>query len=197
MAVLSQTLPAGQKPMRRRTFLRAALLLLFLSGPFGLRAETTSREYALKAAFLYNFAQFTEWPGDAFAATNSPFVIGVLGDDPFGKALNETVQGQLMNGRKFAVERYRHVEDVKACQILFISQSESRRLGDITAALGQRPILTVSDIKDAAARGVSVQFVTEHNKIRFKINLDSLKQSKLAMSSKLLRVAQIVSPENP
>jgi hypothetical protein len=156
------------------------------------QAQTVSREYPLKAVFLLNFAQFTDWPTNAFDAPDSPFVIGVLGDDPFGVVLDDAVRDEMVNGRKFIVERYHHVEDIKTCHILFISQSETRRLDKIVAELKGKPILTVSDIDGSAYRGVCVRFITENNKIRLRINTDSLKEADLTMSSKLLRVAEII-----
>jgi YfiR/HmsC-like len=102
------------------------------------------------------------------------------------------VRDEMVNGRKFIVERYHHVEDIKTCHILFISQSETRRLDKIVADLKRKSILTVSDIDDSAYRGVCVRFITENNKIRLRINTDSVKEANLTMSSKLLRVAEII-----
>jgi YfiR/HmsC-like len=168
-------------------------LMLFCLGLGNVRGQTVSHEYPLKAVFLLNFAQFTDWPTNAFAAPDSPVVIGVLGDDPFGELLDDAVRDETVNGRKFVVERYQHVEDIKTCHILFISQSETRRLDKIMSALNGKPILTVSDIDGSAYNGVCVQFITENNKIRLRINMDSLKAANLAMSSKLLRVSEIIS----
>ncbi|HTA95980.1 MAG TPA: YfiR family protein [Verrucomicrobiae bacterium] len=167
-------------------------LLLLGLGLNEARSQTVSREYPLKAVFLLNFAQFTDWPTNAFDAPDSPFVIGVLGDDPFGDVLDEAVKDEQVAGRKFVVERYARVEDVKNCHILFISQPETRRLDKILDDLKGKPILTVSDIENSDYRGVCVRFITENNKIRLRINTDSLKAANLVMSSKLLRVAEVV-----
>ena len=167
-------------------------LMLFCLGLSAARSQTISHEYPLKAVFLFNFAQFTDWPTNAFDKPDSPLVIGVLGDDPFGAVLDDAVRDEIVNGRKFVVERYHRVEDIKACHILFISQSETKRLDKIVAALKGKPVLTVSEIDNSAQRGVRVQFITENNKIRFKINTDSLEEANLTMSSKLLRLAEII-----
>jgi hypothetical protein len=178
---------------RRAGFFVFALWLLLLGlGLNEARSQTVSREYPLKAVFLLNFAQFTDWPTNAFDAPDSPFVIGVLGDDPFGDVLDEAVKDEQVAGRKFVVERYARVEDVKNCHILFISQPETRRLDKILDDLKGKPILTVSDIENSDYRGVCVRFITENNKIRLRINTDSLKAANLVMSSKLLRVAEVV-----
>jgi len=176
-------------------FIFGLWLALFCLGFDGARGQTVSHEYPLKAVFLFNFAQFTGWPANAFDKPDAPLVIGVLGDDPFGALLDDAVRGETVNGRKFVVERYRRVEDIKTCHILFISQSETKRLDKIVRALKDRPVLTVSEIDGSAQRGVRVQFITENNKIRFRINMDSLKDAQLTMSSKLLRVAEIVSSQ--
>jgi hypothetical protein len=171
-------------------FIFGLWLMLFCLGLSVARSQSVSHEYPLKAVFLFNFAQFTDWPTNAFDKPDSPLVIGVLGDDPFGAVLDDAVRDEIVNGRKFVVERYRRVEDIKACHILFISQSETKRLDKIVAALKGKPVLTVSEIDGSAQRGVRVQFITENNKIRFKINTDSLAEAKLTMSSKLLRLAE-------
>jgi hypothetical protein len=122
-------------------------------------------------------------------------VIGVLGTNYFGRALEDVVRGETMRGHKLRVEYYHTVEEIKTCHILFITQSEDHRLEKILAALNSKPILTVSDIDKSAIRGVMVRFMTENNKLRFRVNVDALVASHLTMSSKLLRVAEIVSSE--
>jgi hypothetical protein len=157
----------------------------------------TSREYQLKAVFLYNFAQFTDWPTNAFASTNSPIVIGVLGADPFGSALEDTVRGEIVHGRRLVVEHYRRADEIRTCHILFISQSETRTLEQQLDILKGKPVLTVSDIEQSAFRGAMIRLVTEKNKIRLRVNLDAVKASNLVISSKLLRAAEIVPSVSP
>jgi hypothetical protein len=177
-------------------FLPTLVLLLALgSGGYDVGAQPVSREYQLKAAFVYNFAQFTDWPEDVLADTSQPFVIGVLGANYFGGALEEVVRGETVRGHKLHVEYYHAVEEIRTCHILFISQSEDRRLEKILAVLKGKPILTVSDIDKSAIRGAMVRFITENNKLRFRVNVDSLAACHLTMSSKLLRVAEIVPSE--
>ena len=166
--------------------------MLFCLGLNVARGQTVSHEYPLKAVFLFDFAQFTDWPTNAFDKPDSPLVIGVLGDDPFGSLLDDAVRDEIVNGRKFVVERYRRVEDIKTCHILFISLSETRHLDKIVAALKGKSVLTVSEIDNSAYNGVCVQFITENNKIRFRINADSLKEAYLTMSSQLLRLAETI-----
>jgi len=169
-------------------------LLLFRSPE--LPAQTlSSPEYQVKAIFLFNFAEFVEWPPEAFPKTEAPLIIGILGDDPFGPYLDETIRGETVNDRPLAVQRYRQVEEIKTCHMLFISRTEADRLELILASLKGLNILTVADAEGFAKRGVIVRFVIEQNKIRLKINLEAAKAANLTISSKLLRPAEIVTSE--
>jgi hypothetical protein len=150
-------------------------------------------EYQLKAVFLFNFAQFVEWPASAFPGPDAPLVIGVLGEDPFGTYLDETVRAETVNGRPLEVRRYRGVEEIGTCHILFVSRLEEGRLREVLDSLRGRSILTVSDAARFATRGGMVGFVTDHNRIRLRINLEAAQAAHLTLSSKLLRPAQIVS----
>ncbi|HEU5395686.1 MAG TPA: YfiR family protein [Verrucomicrobiae bacterium] len=154
-------------------------------------SQAGSNEYPLKAAFLLNFAEFTQWPTNAFATPHSPVVIAVLGKDPFGNALEETVRGQTLCGRTFIVKRYEHPESLGPCHILFISQSAAKELDHALHDLRHRPILTVTDIAGAPADRTCIRFVIRNRRIRFIINADALKTAGLAVSSKLLRLAEI------
>lgn len=182
----------GQKSLSAVWWVVSALLL---SGGPGLPAQTApAREYQVKAVFLFNFAQFVDWPPQAFPEAQTPLVIGILGEDPFGAYLDETVRDEKVTNRPLAVQRYRRVEEIKTCHILFISRSESDRLGQILARLKDRNILTVGDADGFARRGGMIGFVTEKNKIRLRINLEAAKAANLIVSSKLLRPAEIVTP---
>jgi len=170
-----------------------ALMVLGL-GSLPAKAQV-SREYQLKAVFLYNFAQFTDWPENAFADEKSPIVIGVLGTDPFGQALNETIQDETVRGRPLVVEHYRRADEIKTCHILFISQSEARRLDEIVKRLKGKPILTVADAESASSTAAVIRFVVENNKVHFRINQDAARSANLTLSSRLLRVADAAPPE--
>ena len=123
-------------------------------------------------------------------------MIGVLGDDPFGSYLDDAVRGERVNGRPLKVERYRRLDDVKTCHILFISKSEASRLKQDIDGLKAKPILTVSEINDFARKGGIIQFVgTRDGKIRLRINVDAAKAARLTISSKLLRPAEKIGGE--
>jgi hypothetical protein len=180
--------------LRRWACVSAALLLLLLAYGSGLAAQSApTTEYQLKAVFLFNFAQFVEWPQGEFADPATPLVIGVLGQDPFGAYLDATVRGETVNGRPLAVRRYRRVEEIRNCQILFVSRPEEGHLGEILDSLKGRSVLTVSDADRFAPHGGMIGFVMDRNRIRLRINLDAARAANLTISSKLLRPAQIVS----
>ena len=175
-------------PAAWRLFL-ACLAVLALFNP---ETIAQSRESELKAAFVYNFAQFTEWPATAYAATNAPLVIGILGDDPFGAAINDIVRGENVGGHPIEVRRLRTVSECRDCHILFVSRSEDNRVPRILRELRNRPILTVSDLPDFAHRGGMIALYTAENKLRFRINAMVAKDAGIALSSKLLRLADLV-----
>jgi hypothetical protein len=149
--------------------------------------------HQVKAVFLYNFAQFVEWPTSAFPEPDSPLVIGVLGDDPFHSLLDEIVKNEKINGHPMVVQRYSTVEDVKGCHILFINTKKANQLESVIETLGERNILTVGDGSTFTEHGGMIGFITENNKVRLQVNLDVVKESNLTISSKLLRLANIVS----
>jgi hypothetical protein len=149
-------------------------------------------EYQLKAVFLFNFTQFVEWPPQAFADANSPLVIGILGADPFGDYLDETVRGEMVNGRPLMVKRFTSVEDARNCHVLFISRSEAARQAEILAKLKGKSILTVGENDGFVTAGGIIRFLTVANKIRLRIGLESAQQATLTLSSKLLRPADVV-----
>ena len=156
------------------------------------RASPAASEYQVKAVFLFNFSQFVEWPPTAFAGPKAPFVIGVLGRDPFGTTLDEAVRGETANGRPLVVRRFPHLEDVDNCQILFIDRSQGARLEEIAAGLGHRGTLTVTDFEGAARHGAMIGLINESSRIRLRIDVAAARAAGLLISSKLLRPAQIV-----
>ena len=147
-------------------------------------------EYQVKAVFLFNLAQFVDWPPRAFPDPGSPLVIGVLGEDPFGSYLDETLRGETVRNRPLVLQRYRRISEIKVCHVLFISRSETSRLDQIFAALRGRSVLTVGDADDFITRGGMIRLVTEKGKIRIRIHIDAVRGAGLMISSKLLRLAQ-------
>ncbi len=157
-------------------------------------AAAESREYLLKAPFLYNFAKFTTWPTEAFSGPQKPFRLCILGEDPFGAAM-ESIEGKSIKQRPLAVFRIAQVSDAERCHILFVSTSEEERLRAILDDLHERPILTISDMPNFAWAGGIINLKTVEDQIRFDINVDAANAADLRLSSKLLRLGNIVSAD--
>jgi hypothetical protein len=160
----------------------------------GLDAPDSS-EYLIKAGFIYNFAKLVEWPTSAFPQPDSPIVIGILGEDPFGATLDRIVTDKKINGRGIAVKRLkwgRDVKDLRDCNILFISSSEKEHLDSVVDAMKWLPILTIGDAPGFARRGGIINFTLEDNKVRFEVNVEAAKHADLTISSRLLTLARIV-----
>jgi hypothetical protein len=171
------------------------LVLLGFTTPAVAAESAPSTEYQLKAVFLFNFAQFVEWPAQAYRDAKAPLVIGVLGVDPFGSFLDQLVRGEKVGDRPLIVRRFQRADDITDCQILFISRSEAATLGQVIGRLKGRSLLTVSDVDTFTRQGGIVRFVTENGKIRLRINLEAAKECELTISSKVLRPAMIVTAD--
>ncbi|HLQ67521.1 MAG TPA: YfiR family protein [Candidatus Limnocylindrales bacterium] len=190
-------------PPARRRLLRGLVPALALLGLCATSSASVANalevkrtpEYDLKAVFLYQFAHFVEWPARAFADAHSPITIGVLGEDPFGGGLDEIVTNEAVGGRKLVVRRYRTVDEIDTCHVLFICPSEASRMAAILTRLKGRNLLTVGDTKDFVAQNGIVGFTLARNRLKLRINLAAADTAKLIISSKLLRQAEIVHPK--
>ena len=170
---------------------------LWLAPPPGLflgeaAADQPQGEYQVKAAFLFNFARFVEWPPRAAGGAGAPVEVCVLGDDPFGEALDRAVAGKTLNDRTMVVRRGKKLQELNGCEVLFISNSEKSRLAGILGALRTVHVLTVGECEDFAAQGGEVQFTLEDNHVRFIINVDATDRAGLKVSSKLLGLAHVI-----
>jgi YfiR/HmsC-like len=152
-------------------------------------------EYELKAAFLFNFARFVEWPADAFPNASAPITIGILGEDPFGSALEGIVANEDVRARRLVVRRFASLEDVKPCHMLFVTSKESKRMKDLVARLGSGSTLTVGESNDFTAQAGMIGFETVRNRLRLRINLGAARAARLTISSQLLRQARIVGSQ--
>lgn len=155
-------------------------------------AQDPQLEYQVKAAFLFNFAKFVEWPPPV-DAVNEPFTICLLGD-PFGPILDNTVRNENLDGRPLAIRRLTSADDPRQCQILFFRASETDDAPDILRTLDNAPVLTVGENANFIAVGGMIRFVQTGRRIRFEINPDAAERASLKISSRLLRVADIVRP---
>jgi hypothetical protein len=171
-------------------------VLCWAVAPICLAAQAgDAREYQIKAAFLFNFGQFVTWRPETFAAPGAPFVIGVLGDDPFGNALDAIAEGGRVQGRPVRVARYRSIQDVTECQILFVSSSVLAGLDGVFAGLRGRNILTVGEVDGFADRSGMIRFFVVDRRIRLEINRAAAEDAGLTISSRLLSLAAVVRTE--
>lgn len=169
----------------------AALLSLAAVTPARGQANP-SVEYQVKAAFLLNFVKFVEWPSDAFQSEKAPIILCVFRHDPFGSTLDEIIRGKTINNREVSVRRINELQDLKACQMVFVSSGEDKRLSEILNSLRGTSALVVGEGEDFAKRGGGIQFFLEDNKLRFAVNVDALQKARLSVSSRLLALARIV-----
>ena len=183
---------------RRGAAVLAVLLVLAWLPAAALAIETggkLTQEYDLKAAFLFNFAQFVEWPASAFSGTSTPITIGILGEDPFGNSIDEVVAQETAHGRGLLVRRYATVDQVSGCHILFIAASETDRVENILSSLARRGILTVGETKAFADHSGIITFQVKNHRLRLRINLAAARDARLTISSKLLRQSDIVGAQ--
>jgi hypothetical protein len=153
-------------------------------------------EYEVKAAFMYNFMKFIEWPDNAFPDNHVTMNLCILGKDSFGSTLDSAVQGETINNKKIVIKRLNDTHSLEKCHVLFISGSEQEHLTQILKTLNGLNILTVGDTKGFAQQGVVINFYIEENKVRFEINQDAVNRSRLKISSRLLNLAKIVHDES-
>jgi hypothetical protein len=170
--------------------LSVATILTTLSGAT-LNAQEVD-EYQVKAAFLYNFAKFVEWPAEASGDAHQVLTICVLGRDPFGQALDDVIAGKVIAGRPLALRRITDARHTGGCRMLFISSSENSRSLSLLNSDEKRGVLTVGEAGNATAECVAIKFTLEGGKIRFEINLAEVQEEKLRLSSKLLSLATVV-----
>jgi hypothetical protein len=157
------------------------------------RAEGPPDEYQVKAAFLYNFAKFIEWPREAFHDPSEPLLVCVLGADPFGQALDDVLGGKKIDGRAITVRRISEVRQSKGCRILFVSASERKSVLPVLAGMNEAGVLTVGESDNATSGGMIINFVFEGSRIRFAINTAAAERGKLRVSSRLLSLAVVVT----
>ncbi len=152
----------------------------------------SQREYQIKAAFLYNFTKFVEWPAERFADESASIMLCVIGRDPFGATIEDTVTGKTVKGRHIDIRRIDNVDDLDACHVLFVGLSERERLRQIVESSRGANVLTVGDMDEFVEFGGIIRFIKRANKIQFEINLVAASQARLKLDLKLLRFASSV-----
>jgi hypothetical protein len=201
MAILTQssrrTIPGA---MARRWWPYVLVVLvnicLPVSTPDARAQAAASPEYQLKAAFLFNFAKFIDWPTSSFASPRSDFSICILGVDPFGRAMEDLLQDKTIADRHVSVERLHQVAEARRCQMVFVSASEKSRVREVLDGMKGTNALVVGETDGFASAGGAIQFAIEDNRVRFLINTDAADRAGLKVSSKLLSLARVVHDGN-
>jgi len=187
-----------------------AMFVLLTGGSITAKAEGnagSTQEYQIKAAFLYNFVRFVDWPNEQTADGNEPISIGIVGNDPFGNAF-ESLKDKTVKGRKVIINRFRsfadleksdsqnesqkQIEAIRRCHLLFISSSEKSKMNEIIKLLNSSPVLTIGETCGLLKAGGIIRLLMEDKKVRFEINLDAAERVNLKVSSQLLRLAKKV-----
>ncbi len=169
------------------------IIALCLWGSFVTESSAQrATEYEVKAAFLYNFARFVTWPDSSFQSPNPPLIIGVFGNDPFGSTLEQTIQDKTAQNHPLIIQRFKKIEDTHNCHILFIAPSAQKELTSLLKHLQTSPILTVGEQNDFCQNGGMINFILVNRRVRFEISPQAIERSALIMSSRLLKLAQIV-----
>jgi hypothetical protein len=189
------------------------LFTVLFVGSSTLADTTASREYQVKAAFLYNFIQFVDWPKEKMGDGNEPIIIGVIGKDPFGDSFDPIVDKEVQ-GKKLLVKRFmafeelkktgekdkslldREIESLRKCHLLFICSSEDKSISEILNSVKDHSVLTIGEVQGFLESGGIVNFVMEEKKVRFEISITAAKGAKLKIRSQLLRLAKRVVGED-
>jgi hypothetical protein len=191
----STSAPRDGRARERMITLVIVTIILFSVSPLARAQANPPGEYELKAAFLFNFAKFIDWPEGSFESPQSPFTICVVGPDPFGNILEDAMRGKMIGNRPLAIRRLKDKAGARLCQIEFVSSSESAHLAEILGSLHGANVLVVGDTSGFAASGGTIQFTLEDNRVRFAINIDAVDRSGLKFSSKLLSLAKVLHDE--
>lgn len=177
----------------RKTFTKMFLIQVVLCSA---AAAQSASEYQLKAAFLFNFAKFVEWPADAFPTADAPLEICVLGQDPFGRDFEQVIIEKTVNGHRLEIAHPDGVPQARACQILFVASSEKQRVRDILRGLAGASVLTVGDTAGFAKMGGIINFILDESRVRFEINVTAAERANLKLSARLLTVAKLLVEED-
>lgn len=194
----NRPLPRGKRRSAAAGFVLRSTLMLMLSvvltlaSPPSAKAQRGAELNRLKAAFVFQFTNFVEWPDDAFEDDSSPFLIGVVGNDAVRDILETAVREKLIAGRKPSVRSFSSTGDLSSCQIIFVDESEARNASDIIVRHVDKPILTISDSDSFTKVGGVIRLYRKSSKLRIEINIDAAERADLKISSKLLSLSQVV-----
>jgi hypothetical protein len=188
--------PAG-RPRAALRWLARTLCVAWLFGSVvaGVAQDSVSREYQIKAAYLYNFAKFVEWPAQSFTNSDAPLVIGIFGQNPFGDELMVIAKDHKINGRNIVIKQVNTVADACGVHMLFFGATEDNHILETLGSLEKKCLLTVGESEKFRASGGIINFVIEDNKVRFEINAATAEHHELKISAQLLKLAKSTHEE--
>jgi hypothetical protein len=172
--------------------LLAAWGLISAAPPLVRAQSEENAQYRIKLAFLYQFTQFVQWPSDAFPQANTPFVVCIVGEDPFDPDQEQDLRSRSIDKHPMVIKGVKQGANLRACHMVFATAPESRQVASIVDSLKGSSVLTIGETKGFAERGGIINFTIEENKLHFEINLDAAKRTPLRISSKVLALARIV-----
>jgi YfiR/HmsC-like len=181
--------------LKRKSLTTALVLMLVTLTAVTLRTvpAASSNEYELKSVFLYNFCHFIEWPNSAFTSPTEPFIIAVVGQDPFGSFLRDAIKGETYHDRPIVIQHFHGPNDIQHCHILFVGRTEANQVDAILEAITSKSVLTVGETEDFLDHGGMIALPAERNRVRLRMKPTTMRAANLSVSSKLLRVADIDS----
>ncbi|MCI0605093.1 YfiR family protein [bacterium] len=168
------------------------LLFLLLLSQANSFIHAQSAEYEMKAEFLYNFTQFVQWPENAFSTPNSPFQLCLIGEDPFGRTLDESVTSEFVGKHPIVVRRIRDVDNTPACHLAFVSAKSDIPFEAVLVTTHEHPVLLVGEDPESAERGGTIAFRFVNRRVQVSVNLSAARSANLKISSKLLRLSTII-----
>ena len=198
---MSAKKPLQQKPLRQFVSSRSSRFCLKVFAVMTFAAMLVARVWGAEPAFtenqvkslcLLNFAKYVAWPAEVLPTTNTPIVIGVIAESKFEADLEKTVGGRFVDGREIVIHRAKEISDFTKLHILFIGAGEKKRLEEILEPLKTLPLLTVGESDQFLDRGGVINFAKKDGKVRIEIDLDAARRGQLQISSKLLKVADLV-----
>lgn len=184
--------PLSARLVRRGVLLLAAWGLISAAPPLVRAQSEENAQYPIKLAFLYQFAQFVQWPSEAFPQDHTPFVVCVVGEDPFDPDHEQDLRSRTIDKHPVVIKGVKRGANLRACHMVFVTAPESRQVARIVNSLKGSSVLTIGETKGFAERGGIINFTIEENKLHFEINLDATKRTPLRISSKVLALARIV-----
>ncbi len=171
------------------------LILIFVFGAFAGKAQQFT-EYEVKAAYIFNFTKFIDWPEASFDNSASPYVLGIYGNDPFGDIIKKIIGNRQSNRRKWVVKYYNRPEQIKKCHVLFITDVKNSEVNQLLESIKDKPILSVGDeVNQFCEQGGIINFTQKNSSKRFEINNKEAKKAGLSISSKLLMLSKIITTD--